>query len=175
MCSSTHQALPTSNVPATHTFNVPATHTSNAPATHTSTTVSSFSHPTPTSVPVNPTCASLQKLNGQFQFLQCTVNGACDTIDCGGGNIPIVGNVLGDRHISFQVVPCNNPPAINVQLHNSTGVIYQRKLTNTTDIPLAGPSHLTVVVRHDQKNAIGFQVSIFVVANIAINLLTSSK
>ena len=105
--------------------------------------------PTTSSAISNETCESLKNIANRVNGLtKCTTNDVCDTLDC---------TTLGyDSH--FQIKPCNNPPAVHATVYDPDGdLVYDRVLTNTTDIVIPGVGNLHVVI-HDTPDAIGLQV-----------------
>lgn len=107
--------------------------------------------PTTSSPISNETCESLKNIANQVNGLtECTTNDVCDTLDC---------ITLGyDGH--FQIKPCNNPPAVHATVYDPDGdLVYDRVLTNTTDIVLPEVGTLHVVI-HDTPDAIGLQVEL---------------
>ena len=115
--------------------------------------------PEPTSPPGIPvvsdeTCDAIKEIviaaNSQ-RLATCNVTPECDTIKCLAFN---------NDETDFQLLQCNNPPAIRGTIYDESGTkIYDEILTNSTEIPLDA---FTVVIKIEQlPDAIGLEVNLY--------------
>ena len=113
---------------------------------------------TPTASPVpneeiSPqTCQSLKDIRDNTTlsgYTTCTVNDICDTVECLS---------FSEYDSSIQVLPCRDPPAIHFTLLYDGEEIFNKILTNSTNITVTDV--IVLIVGISQKdNAIGFEVN----------------
>ena len=107
------------------------------------------------STDVTPTCAALQSLTENVQYLNCSSNDQCDTVHC-IVTFPLLQSLFS--MVNFTLLPCNLPPTVRLSASNESGsVVLDLVLNQTQNVPLIDGVILNASVFQLTK-AIGFEV-----------------
>ena len=108
------------------------------------------------STDVTPTCAVLQSLTENVQYLNCSSNDQCDTVYCTVTDSTVRAFVSA---ANLTLLPCNQPPAVRLTTYNpSGGVVLDRVISQSETLSLQQGTTLSVTL-NQLTNAIGFGVS----------------
>ena len=115
---------------------------------------STVSQVAPTATPVvsDETCNALKQIasDANDTLSTCSVPVECDSLQC---------VTLGDYETDFQLLQCNNPPAIHAVIYDSGGnKIFDEVLTETTTVPIEDTGFAIVVKITQAPSAIGLEV-----------------